>query len=205
MWFVLSMSFRFLQLRIILPDPQKTSTNQKWTGANHYIGYLKETPVWTGNLRTSRHGKYSSNWLPEVCKASSTYIFSVEELIVLYPENCKEIDGTRKIMNGSIIYEANLCCSRGSFLRCHFPKFHGLPYQINSVCRHKVRLWLSRSFLSHLPYHYHWKNSILYAISTGIFVQPFTPSVSPVTSLHFCALHLFQYSHSLMRIQQLSV
>lgn len=42
-------------------------------------------------------------------------------------------------------------------------------------------------------------------ITIDIFVQPFTPSVLPVTSLHFRALHLFQYSHSLMRIQQLSV
>lgn len=63
-----------------------------------YASYSYRFVFQIGYLRASRQGKYFSNWRSELCKTNSAHIFSVEKLILLYPENAK-VDDNGKMIN----------------------------------------------------------------------------------------------------------
>lgn len=68
-----------------------------------YATYLNRAFLPISYLRTPGQGKYFSNWPSEVHWTNSAHIFGVQELLILYPENSKEMDNTGKIINKMVV------------------------------------------------------------------------------------------------------
>jgi len=117
---------------------------------------------------------------------NSAHIFGVQELLILYPENSKEVDGAGKIINRMVIqfvkqfYIAVEVALRDAILL----ESHWFPYQIHSVCKYKVMISSNlaqidcqdtSSPISCIIFIY--RNPVLHINSTDTYVQIYTPSV----------------------------